>query len=98
MADALYLPMNGVYFDQIMAGTKREEYRLATAFWSRRLEGRRYSRIVLTRGYPKGGGTEGINRLNLRWRGCTRKTIIHPFFGPAPVDVFAIDVTERIPF
>lgn len=34
----LYLPLKAVYFGQICAGTKREEYRLITPHWSKRLE------------------------------------------------------------
>lgn len=88
----LTIPVKGVYFDAIAAGTKPEEYRLRTDYWSRRLEGRTYSKVVLTRGYPKGGGIEGATRLSLPWRGFTRKTITHPFFGAEPDDVFAINV------
>jgi hypothetical protein len=73
----LTLPLNGVYFDQILAGTKLEEYRLTTGFWSRRIMCRQYDQIVLTRGYPKGGGVEGETRLTLPWRGYTVKTITH---------------------
>jgi hypothetical protein len=93
--DALYLPMKATYFDQIMAGEKREQYRLTNEFWSKRLDRRRYRRIVMTRGYPKGGGIQGQTRLTLDWRGSTIKTITHPHFGPHPVQVFAIDVTGR---
>lgn len=90
VGEVLTLPLNGVYFDQIKAGTKPEEYRRANDYWRRRLEGRSYSRIVLTRGYPKAGDEE--RRLTLPWRGYTVKTITHPHFGPAPVEVFAINV------
>ena len=93
-AAILTLPLNGVYFDQIAAGTKLEEYRLVTPFWTKRIAGRVYDRIVLTRGYPKGGGVEGKTRLTRRWRGYSYKTITHPHFGPEPVQVFAIDVAK----
>lgn len=86
----LTLPLNGEYFDQIKAGTKPEEYRLATAFWSKRLVNRQYDRIILTRGYPPKGDQD--RRLERPWRGYVRKTITHPHFGPEPVEVFAIDV------
>lgn len=84
----LTLPLNGVYFDQIKAGTKLEEYRLATPFWSKRLVGRSYEAVVLTRGYPKADDSE--RRLTLPWRGYRMMTITHPHFGDDPVDVFAI--------
>lgn len=87
----LYLPLKAQYFDQIKAGTKPEEYRLATPYWRRRLEGRHYDRVELMRGYPAAGDTE--RRLNLPWRGYTVKTLQHEFFGPEPVTVFAIRVS-----
>lgn len=90
MAD-LTLPLNGVYFDQIKAGTKVEEFRLRTPFWTKRLAGRSYDRIVLTRGYPARDDYE--RRLFLPWRGLRETTITHPHFGPDPVEVFAIRVT-----
>jgi len=90
----LTLPMLGQYFDQIRSGEKLEEFRLASPFWRKRLAGRPYDRIVLTRGYPKGGGVEGETRLTRKWRGAVTREITHPHFGPAPVTVFAIDVTE----
>ncbi|EHK65254.1 ASCH domain-containing protein [Achromobacter arsenitoxydans] len=100
MAD-LHLALKGEYFDAIRAGTKTEEYRLCTAYWSRRLEDRdladslehgfgRYKNIVLTRGYPRRDDTE--RRLVVPWNGFTIKTITHPHFGPDPVGVYAIDV------
>jgi len=90
----LTIAVNGVYFDQIAAGTKSEEYRLVNDYWAKRLEHRRIDRVVLTRGYPKGGGIEGVTRLTRRWNGCTPKTITHPHFGPEPVRVYAIDVSK----
>ncbi len=95
--EMLIIPVNGVYFDQIAAGTKAEEYRLATDYWRKRLEGRSYAGVVMTRGYPKAGGIEGQTRLTRRWLGFTRKTIAHPHFGAEPVDVFAINVSEARP-
>lgn len=91
--DTLTLPLNGVYFDQIASGEKLEEYRLATPYWDKRLWLRHYDRIVLTRGYPKGGGIEGQTRLTRKWKGYRKTTLEHPHFGPDPVDVFAIDVS-----
>lgn len=93
MSDVLTLPLNGIYFDQIAAGEKLEEYRLVTEFWAKRLERRRLRTIILTRGYPKGGGVEGVTRLTRQWLGFVPKTITHPHFGDKPVLVYAIDVS-----
>lgn len=90
MTTTLHLSLKAEYFDAIRDGTKPEEYRLATAFWRKRLEGRHFERIVLTKGYPRRG--DMTRRLELPWRGYVEKTITHPFFGKQPVRVFAIDV------
>lgn len=84
----LTIALKAQYFDEIKAGTKPEEYRLVTAYWRKRLEGREYDRIVLTRGYPR--KDDHSRRLTLPWQGYTLKTITHPHFGPVPVEVYAI--------
>ncbi len=99
----LHLALKAEYFDAIEAGTKPEEYRLANAYWTKRLNydgkshlwPRSFSGIVLTKGYPKDGDQE--RTIELPWRGFTRKTITHPHFGPDPVEVFAIDVRYTPP-
>ena len=88
MPDTLHLPLKSEYFDQIKSGSKGEEYRLATPFWSKRLSGRTYEWIRITKGYPKRGDLE--RTLVLPWQGCELKTITHPHFGPEPVEVFAV--------
>ncbi len=92
MAD-LYLALKGEYFDQIARGEKLEEYLLATPYWDRRLLWREYERIILTRGYPKDGGVEGVTRLTRKYRGWKSRNITHPHFGDKMVTVFAIDVS-----
>ncbi|VVD29212.1 hypothetical protein [Paraburkholderia dioscoreae] len=93
----LALPLKAEYFDDIVAGRKPEEFRLATDYWRKRLVGREYGRIVLMRGYPKRDDHE--RRLIRPWRGLVMRTITHPHFGPEPVEVFAIAVgdTKKTP-
>lgn len=55
----LTLALKGEYFDAIRAGTKLEEFRLVTPYWRKRLEGRHYDFIELTRGYPRRGDHAG---------------------------------------
>lgn len=88
----LHLSVIGEYFHQIKAGTKLEEYRLCTPYWSKRLIGRTYTHIDVAWGYPKAGHPE--RRILRKWAGYTIKTIQHKHFGPEPVTVFAIDVSE----
>lgn len=86
----LTIPVKGIYFDQIKAGTKFFEYRLRTPYWNKRIVGQQYDLLVLTRGYPKASDTE--RRLELPWRGYDVQTITHPHFGSEAVKVFAIRV------
>lgn len=89
----LCLPLKREYFEAIRGGSKQEEFRLCTPYWRKRLEGIAYQQIVLTLGYP--ARDNHARRLVLPWRGYVVKTIIHPHFGPDPVEVFAIDVTGK---
>jgi hypothetical protein len=93
MPNKLTLALNGEYFDAIRDGSKLEEYRLDTPYWRKRLEGRPYVSIVLTRGYPK--ADDRARRLELPWKGYRKTTITHKHFGADPVEVFAIDVSGR---
>lgn len=88
MAD-LHLNLRGEYFDQIKAGTKLFEYRLVSK-WAKRLDGKKFDRIYIKRGYPKTGDANRIIERN--WRGYELHKITHPHFGPDPVEVFAIRV------
>lgn len=90
MSRDLVLPLKGVYFHQIAAGTKVEEFRRCTPYWARRLEGRTYDRVILTLGYPAANDTG--RRLIRPWHGFVRKRIVHEFFGPEAVEVYAIVV------
>jgi hypothetical protein len=87
---ALHLAVKAQYFNEIKGGTKPEEFRLRNTFWRKRLEGRVFSHVVITLGYPAKNDTE--RRLVMPWRGMRVTTITHPLFGPNPVEVFAIRV------
>lgn len=88
MAD-LHLNVKGKNFDEIKAGIKYFEYRLASK-WLKRLEGKTFDRVIVKRVYPKKGDT---NRIIVRqWEGFELITITHPHFGPDPVRVCAIYV------
>lgn len=88
----LTLPVNGLYFDQIKSGEKVFEYRLRTAYWQKRIEGREYDQIVITRGYPK--RDDNSRRLTRKWRGFHCDRITHQHFGDQEVDVYAIYVGD----
>jgi hypothetical protein len=85
----IVLPLKAEYFHAIKAGTKVEEFRLRTPYWRKRLAKMRDGDwIVLTLGYPSREDAE--RRFVLPWAGMREATIVHPHFGPTPVEVFAI--------
>jgi hypothetical protein len=88
----LRLPLKGEYFDAIKSGEKKEEYRLVSTYWWRRLQSMEYDEILLTRGYPP--ATSLSRHLTRPWRGCEMRFITHPHFGHKPVQVYAIKVNE----
>ena len=93
----LTLNLMGRWFDDILAGTKTEEFRLNSKFWAPRLIDRDYGRIILLRGYPAGGGIVGKTRLLRAWRGVRLiPEFTHPHFGDDPVSVIAVDLSEPI--
>ena len=49
----LHLNLYRRYFDEILSGEKRIEYREVTPYWSKRLEGRNYDVIQFRNGYAK---------------------------------------------
>lgn len=87
----LQLAVKGEYFDAMKRGEKTEEYRLVNPYWGRRIFGRDYERLVITRGYPKRG--DATKRIEIPYDGYEIKTITHPHFGTDPVKVFAIKVS-----
>lgn len=87
----LQLAVKGEYFDAMKRGEKTEEYRLVNPYWGRRIFGRDYERLVITRGYPK--RDDATKRIEIPYDGYEIKTITHPHFGTDPVKVFAIKVS-----
>lgn len=86
----LHLPLKAEYFDAIKRLEKRYEFRLVTPYWTKRLEGKVYDEIVLTKGYPSKKAHE--RRLRRPWRSWWIETITHPHFGPDPVEVYVLPV------
>lgn len=89
----IVLPLKAIYFDQIKAGTKTEEFRLITPYWKKRLSHRQYRNVIVTRGYPKSSDTE--KRLAFQWQGVTTRLIKHPQFGSDEVGVYVIDLSSK---
>ena len=90
----LYLRLKGKWWRQIRDDEKPDEYRLKTEYWRKRLEGRHYDEIHVIHGYPKREDT--TKRIRVVWNAYTETTIISEEFGDQPVEVFAIDLREKI--
>lgn len=88
----LTLNLRAEYFYFIQDGRKRFEFRLCTAYWKARIEGKVFDKIILKLGYPKKGDKTRI--IERPWRGSEIQTITHPEFGDEPVEVYAIRVNE----
>lgn len=84
----LKLAVKGIYFDAIKSGEKVEEFRVCSDYWRKRIVGRKYDALIITRGYPKKDDPE--KTITLVYKGYEVKTITHPHFGNDPVNVFAI--------
>lgn len=89
----LILPVKRIYFEQMRDGLKPEEFRLITPYWTKRLVGRTYDRVIVTLGYPKRGDPD--RTLIRPWRGYRVTTITHPHFGDEPKQVYAINVQQE---
>ena len=89
----LLLPLKRKWWDQIKSGTKVEEFRLANAYWTKRLEGRTYDEVILTLGYPTRDDLS--RRIVLPWRGVTRKRVVSDEWQGSEREVFAIRLTAE---
>ena len=81
----LFIIIKKQYLDQIIAGTKKEEYRLVSPYWVKKLVGRDYDKIIFQAGYHK-----TCLRYEVKYSGYEIKNIKHEFFGNEDVSVFAI--------
>lgn len=86
----LTLNLKREYFEQIKSGIKTEEYRLCTPYWSKRLEGKTFDKIIIKLGYPKNDEIEKI--MEFPWKGYKKRKITYKHFGSDPVKVYAIKV------
>lgn len=88
VARTLYLPLKRKWFDLIKSGKKPFEFRLRNDYWTKRLVGKHYDRVVFTMGYPPKDDTS--RRIEMDYRGYIETTIKSPEWGNEPKDVFAI--------
>lgn len=88
----LTLNVKREYFEAIKNGSKIEEYRIVTPYWSKRLA-KDYDEIHILCGYPR--KDDNSRRLIFPYRGWIRKEIVHKHFGSEPVKVFAIRLANK---
>ncbi len=86
----LHLHLKYEYFDAILSGEKKQEYRAADK-WQAKLDQNNYSIIRLYRGYQRVCSKTTIDRA---YKGYILKTIRHKHFNNIPTQVCAIDVTH----
>ena len=65
----LHLTLKRQYFDEIVAGTKREEYREIKPYWTKRLEGKNFNEILFKNGYSKNAPL-----MRVEWLGMAKGT------------------------
>jgi len=89
----LILPVKRKWFDLIKSGDKDHEYRLINEYWTKRLVGKTYSKVVITLGYPRRCDTE--KRIEFPYRGMTEVLITCEEFGEKPVWVYQIPLIKH---
>jgi hypothetical protein len=90
--DVLTLCLDHAWFDQVAAGATSEVYVRNTDHWKRRLRARRFTAVILRRGFASEVGPSGV--LVRKWGGCEVKKILHLRFGPSPVEVIAVQLSD----
>ena len=81
----LFMTIKKQYFDEILSGKKKEEYRLVKPHWVNKLVGKEYTHIIFQNGYSR-----NAPRIEAEYLGYEVKNIKHEFFGNEDVSVFAL--------
>lgn len=81
----LHLIIKKEYFDQILAGVKKKEYRLIKPFWTNKIVGREYDVILFQNGY-----NADSPKMIVEYKGYQEEILKHEFFGESEVNVYAI--------
>lgn len=53
MKKILYLTIKKKWFDQIMRGQKKSEYRICKSYWNKRIFGKTFDEVYFRNGYSK---------------------------------------------
>ncbi len=82
----LYMTLKREWFDKILSGEKKEEYREFKEYWFNRLVGKNYLTIVFKNGYSK-----DARIMEVEYCGVELKTVYFPLSGKTE-EVFAIQL------
>ena len=89
----LTLNLKKEYFEEILKGTKLEEYREVKDYWTKRLK-KSYDKVVIKCGYPT--STDVQKEIWFDWDGFIKKSITHKHFDNRELEVYAISLNKRI--
>lgn len=81
----LFISIKKVYLDQIIKGTKIEEYRMIKPYWENKLINQKYDCIKFKSGY-----FVGSPEIKIQYLGYEIKKYKSPLFGDKEVMVFAL--------
>lgn len=83
--NSLHLTLTKKWFDKIASGRKTHEFRLVKPYWTKRLEGKHYDRVVFKNGYRRDSPT-----IRVEFTGLSRFT----FKG---VNLYVIHLGKLLP-
>jgi ASC-1-like (ASCH) protein len=87
----LTLRIKKEYFNQILYGTKKFEYRIVKDYWTKRIVNKEYDTITFINGYKSNSPVMIVEYL-----GYDITTITHEFFGNTQVLVYALKLGKII--
>ena len=85
MEKNLFLTIKKEFFDKILSGKKTEEYRVVNSFYKSRIENKKYTHIILQKGY-----NAKSKRLKAEYLGYEIKEIETEIYGKTEVYVLKL--------
>lgn len=73
------------YFDEILSGKKKEEFRMVNPHWVDKIIGKEYTHIIFQNGYNR-----NAPRLEAEYMSYDIRNIRNDFFGNDEVTVFVL--------
>jgi hypothetical protein len=104
--ETLPLTIKKKWFDEIIAGNKKEEYREVKSYWIKRLTNQNNDGSVNGKSFYKhfryvkfsNGYAKNAPSITLEFKGIEIKTIKHEFYNNEELDVFAIKLGSIVAF